>query len=120
MKVAAVTSLLFATIALANPAPVAQPNALHVSAEQSRSAIGGAILAPDLSSRSFSSESSQSALERRKKKSDKSKPKGSKGGNETNSTQEDTSSASGAVLPSVALELSALGVGIIELVRLWG
>ncbi|CAI6335397.1 unnamed protein product [Periconia digitata] len=115
MKFAVATSLLFATLALANPAPVAQPEALQASPEQPRYPIGGAILAPELSGRSSSS--SKSSRSPKKSKPKPSKPKNS---NETNSTEEDTSAAPSVVLPNLALELGALSVGVIELVRLWG
>jgi hypothetical protein len=91
MRLTAVTTILFATIALANP--VAQPTA----------ALSPASLAPEIDARAAS------MLEERKTK----KPKSS--GNKSN----DTEAAGSLLAPSRVLELGALGLGVIEVVRLW-
>ncbi|KAH8724430.1 hypothetical protein GQ44DRAFT_618199 [Phaeosphaeriaceae sp. PMI808] len=91
MRFAAVSALLFATLALANPAPVAQPNA-DVAAIPQPLELEARDPAP-------------AVLEARKKK-----PKGGSSGN---------SSAADTVLPSRALQAAALSLGVMELVRLW-
>jgi hypothetical protein len=91
MRLTAVTTILFATVALANP--VAQPTA----------ALGPASLAPEVDARAAS------MLEERKTK----KPKSS--GNKSN----DTEAAGSLLAPSRVLELGALGLGVMEVVRLW-
>jgi hypothetical protein len=89
MKFAAVSTLLFATLALASPAPAAQPNAAAIAQSLE-------VLPRDAAH----------VLEARKKK-----PKGSSG-NSTNSTAT-------AMTPSRALQLGALSLGVMEIVRLW-
>ncbi|KAH7081631.1 hypothetical protein BKA63DRAFT_504206 [Paraphoma chrysanthemicola] len=89
MKFAAATTALFATLALASPAPAAQPDAAVAVAE------------PLLVERA-----PHPVLEARKK----SKPKGGSG-NDT--------SAAVALSPSLALQLGAVGLGVMEVVRLW-
>jgi hypothetical protein len=95
MKVAAAISLLFATLALASPAPVAQPEANAVAVAQPI-AVEARDAAPLL-------------VERAPKK-----PKTPSNGNNTNS------GAADMITPSRALQLSALGLGVMEVARLWG
>jgi hypothetical protein len=95
MKVAAATSLLFATLALASPAPIAQPEANAASVAQPI-AVEARNAAPVL-------------VERAPKK-----PKTPSSGNNT-----DTGAAD-MITPSRALQLGALGLGVMEVVRLWG
>ncbi|KAF3010888.1 hypothetical protein E8E13_009672 [Curvularia kusanoi] len=92
------TALLFAAVSLATPAPVTGPLTPQTLPEFRYALAGRAAAAvaaiPHLDIRA-------------------SKPKGgSKGGN-------GTSSAATSVSPSEALMISALGLGIIEVVRLW-
>ncbi|KAF1963718.1 hypothetical protein CC80DRAFT_487048 [Byssothecium circinans] len=94
MKFAAATTLLFATLALANPAPVAQPEA--------------EAIVPSLASE-VDARAAGLRLEERK-----SKPKAPKNSNNSNDT-----SAAGTFLPNRALELGAIGLGVVEIVRLW-
>jgi hypothetical protein len=96
MKVAAATSLLFATLALASPAPVAQPDA--------NAAAVVAALPHEFVARNMP------VLEERAKK-----PKGGSGNNnDSNST-----GAADMISPSRALQLGALSLGVMEIVRLW-
>jgi hypothetical protein len=98
MKIAAATSILFATIALASPAPVAQPNAIaKPMVIESRPQLHSALAARE-----------PAQLEARK-------VKGGKGG-DGNSTE---SAASDLITPSRALQLGALGLGVMEVARLW-
>tara|TARA_R110002003_G_scaffold104_27_gene8424 strand:+ start:1890 stop:2168 length:279 start_codon:yes stop_codon:yes gene_type:complete len=92
MKFAAASTLLFATLALASPAPVAQPDAAVAPVAQ-----------PQLVERA-----PLPVLEARKK----SKPKG---GSNSNST-----GAATTMTPSRALQLGAVGLGVMEVARLWG
>jgi hypothetical protein len=89
MKFAALSTLLFATLALASPAPVAQPNSAAVVQPLE-------VLPRDAAH----------VLEARKKK-----PKGGSG-NSTNSTAT-------TMTPSRALQLGALSLGVMEIVKLW-
>ena len=94
MKVAAATTLLFATLALASPAPVARPEAAAIAQP-----------AEVLTARDPSP-----ILEERAKK-----PKPNSGNsNDTNST-----GAAIAITPSRVLQLGALSLGVMEVVRLW-
>jgi hypothetical protein len=93
MKFAAVSTLLFATLALASPAPAAQPNA---------AALEAGAQPFDFVARTLP------VLEARKKK-----PKGSSGNNSN------TTGAADMISPSRALQLGALSVGVLEIVRLW-
>jgi hypothetical protein len=88
MKFAAASTLIFATLALASPAPAAQPNAAAVAQPL---AIAPRSPAP--------------ILEARKK------PKGGSSGNSTG--------AADIISPSRALQLGALGLGVVQVVRLW-
>jgi hypothetical protein len=93
MKVAAATTLIFASLALASPAPAAQPNAAAVVRP-----LEVEPRAPE-----------PVLLEARKK------PKGgSSNGNSSNST-----GAADTISPSRALQIGALGLGVMEVVRLW-
>jgi hypothetical protein len=90
MKFIAATTLFFATLALASPAPAAEPNT-------------DTIVAPlDVVPRE-----AMPILEERAKK-----PKGGSSGNNTNSSAI-------SITPSRALQLGALGLGVMEVVRLW-
>jgi len=90
MKLSAVTTICLATLAIATPAPAAQPDA------------NAAAVAQPIE-----------VLEARDPMPKKSKPKGGSGnnGNDTN--------AATTISPSLALQLGALGVGVMEVVRLW-
>ncbi|ORY16001.1 hypothetical protein BCR34DRAFT_144774 [Clohesyomyces aquaticus] len=99
MKFLAVT-LLFATsaLALANPAPAPVDAA--------------AVAAPEVDARTagIKLEARGITIEARDPK--KSKPKTSNNGNTTDN-------AAGILTPSRMLELGALGLGVVEVVRLW-
>ncbi|KAF2124168.1 hypothetical protein P153DRAFT_371045 [Dothidotthia symphoricarpi CBS 119687] len=95
MKFAAATTLLFATLALASPAPIAQPEALAQPIEVKTNTN----MAPEIDART---------LEARKKPKI---PKTSDGNS--------TSSAIVSMTPSRAVQLGALGLGVVEAVRLW-
>ena len=90
MKVTSAATLLFASLAIASPAAIPQPDT-----------EAGAIARP------LEVEARAPVLEARKK----SKPKVSNG----NST-----GAANMMAPSVALSLGAAGLSVIEIVRLWG
>jgi hypothetical protein len=93
MKVATAISFIFTTLALASPAPAAQPNAAAVAQP-----LEVEPRAPE-----------PVLLEARKK------PKGgSSSGNNSNST-----GAADMISPSRALQLGALGLGVMEVVKLW-
>ncbi|KAI4945073.1 hypothetical protein J4E91_008050 [Alternaria rosae] len=81
MKFTAATTLLLATVALASPAPVANPDALEERA--SSGGKGG---------------------------------KGGKGGSGGNNTE---NAASDMLSPSRVLQITALSLGVVEIVRLW-
>jgi len=93
MKFAAVSTLLFATLALASPAAQPQPEAAATVAQPLE--IAARDPAP--------------VLEARKKK-----PSGSSGNNNTNST-----GAADMLAPSRALQLGALGLGVMQITKLW-
>jgi hypothetical protein len=97
MKFAAASTLFFATLALASPAPAAQPNAAAV-AQPEAVALPHEFVARNLP-----------ILESRAKK-----PKGGSSGNNSNDT-----GAAVAISPSRALQLGALSLGVYEIVRLW-
>jgi hypothetical protein len=96
MKFAAATAtLLFASLSLATPAPAAGPLAPETVKDFRHALFGRAAAAiPHLDTRKVKGGS------------------GSKGGNST-------TSAAVAVSPSNAIMISALGVGAMEIVRLW-
>jgi len=100
MRLSAITTLLFATLTLASPAPApaAQPTA----------ALTPASLAPEVDARAASV-----LLDRA------SKPKKPKGGSGNNNNETEENAANGMLAPSRVLELSALGLGVMEVVRLW-
>jgi hypothetical protein len=102
MKFSTTTTLLFATLSLASPAPLAQPAAT--------AALAPASLAPEVDARAASLR-----LDTRDPKSNKPKT----GSNNNNNTNE-TENASSLLAPSRVLELGALGLGVMEIVRLWG
>ncbi|KAF2878000.1 hypothetical protein BDV95DRAFT_8167 [Massariosphaeria phaeospora] len=114
MKFFAAT-LLLATAALATPAPVAdaapaaQPNQIESLAQLSEAlaARDAAHVVPEIVART-------AGIRLDSRKSGKG-GKGGKGG-DGNSTED---SAAGMLSPSHALELGALGLGIMEVVRLW-
>ncbi|OAL01181.1 hypothetical protein IQ06DRAFT_293292 [Phaeosphaeriaceae sp. SRC1lsM3a] len=93
MKFAAATTVLFATLSLASPAPAAQPAEV---AQPLAVAPREAAPAP--------------YLEARVPK----KPKTGSGGNKNT-----TDSAAIMMTPSRALQLGALGLGAMQVVRLW-
>jgi hypothetical protein len=88
MKFAAASTFLFATLALATPAPAAQPDHSVTPAE-------------------IMPRAAMPILEERAKK-----PKPGNSGNNSNSTAT-------MMTPSRALQLGALSLGIMEVVRLW-
>lgn len=92
MKISAAAITLFATLALASPAPVAQPNAAD-------GALADAV--------PIQARDPAPYLEARKK------PKKPSRGNSSNS------SAAVTVTPNLVLQLGALGLGVMEVVRLW-
>jgi hypothetical protein len=102
MKVTAATTLFFATLALASPAPVVQPEA-QPNVVESRAQFHRALLARDAVPAQFA-------------QLDTRKVKGGKGGS-GNNTEE--SAASDMITPSRALQLGALGLGVMEVARLW-
>ncbi|KAH9861798.1 hypothetical protein J1614_011551 [Plenodomus biglobosus] len=98
MRFAAATTLLFATLALASPAPIAQPEAEVAQPLD--------VIARDAA-----------FIESIQLKARASKPKsgsGSSGGSDTNT------SAAITLTPNRVLQAGALGLGVIEMVRLWG
>jgi len=113
MKFALVT-LLLASVTLASPAPVAEPGAEARPAPiESVAQLDGALAArhaepvvPEIVARTAGIR-----LDSRDPK--KSKPKGNNGNSTSNSSAI-------SITPSRALELGALGLGIMEVVRLWG
>ncbi|OAL51826.1 hypothetical protein IQ07DRAFT_598631 [Pyrenochaeta sp. DS3sAY3a] len=103
MRFAAATTLLFATLALANPAPIARPEADGSQLIETRSQLHNALAARDAEALH------NIQLEARAKKP---KPGSGSSGNDTG--------AADMISPSRALQLGALGLGVIEVVRLWG
>lgn len=95
MKLSLATTLALATLILATPAPAARPAEPETISEFRDALLARAAL-PELVDRSTSS-----------------KPKGSKGGSSN------TSSSAVSVSPSGALMMGALGVGVVEALRLW-
>jgi hypothetical protein len=102
MKVTAATTVLFATLALASPTSVAQPKAQHKSVE-TRAQIHNALLSRDAAAAQFA-------------QLDIRKVKGGKGGSGNNTESE----ASDMFTPSRALQLGALGLGVMQVARMWG
>lgn len=95
MKLTATTTFLFAALTLATPAPIAGPLVPETIPEFRHALVDRVAAAlPHLDARA-------------------SKPKGSKGGGN------DTSSAAVSVSPSGVMMMSALGLGVIEVARLW-
>lgn len=90
MKYAVATTLFLATLALANPEPAAQPYADAALVDH------------------HSEITARSAKTPRKIK-----------GGKTNSGNTTTDSAAIAVTPSLVLQISALGLGITEVMMLW-
>lgn len=109
MKLAAVTTLLFATLALATPAAKPQPNAEDSSTVlfESREEFHNALAARDAAG------AQNIRLDARDP--EPKKPKGGSNGNKTNTTN----AADMTITPSRALQLGALGLGVMEVVRLW-
>ncbi|KAF2001364.1 hypothetical protein P154DRAFT_521760 [Amniculicola lignicola CBS 123094] len=106
MKFAAVT-LLFAALAIASPAPIAEPEAKPITIE-SRDALFEALEARAAApAAEFEARAAGLMLESRDPK--KSKPKTSSSGNTTDE------GAAGMLTPSLALELAALGLGMVGL-----
>ncbi|KAF2245008.1 hypothetical protein BU26DRAFT_90841 [Trematosphaeria pertusa] len=99
MKFASATALLFATLALANPSPN-QPESRNQLSDKLGARADAPALAPAAAG---------IRLDARAKKP---KPKTGSGN--------DTDNAVAMLSPSRTLELGALGLGIIEIVRLWG
>lgn len=97
MKIAAATTLLFAALALANPAPLAQPEAEAAPVAQPLVETRDAEVLHNIQ------------LDARAKKP---KTGSGSGGNDTG--------AADMITPSRALQLGALGLGVMEVVRLWG
>jgi hypothetical protein len=108
MKFLAVTVLL-ATFVAANPAPAADPAPVAVAQPepiQAEAAIAGRAANPEPVP-----EINAPVLARDPKK-------GKSGGGGGNGN--DTEDAAGMLTPSRALQLGAVGLGVMELVRLWG
>jgi len=112
MKFTAATTLLLATVALASPAPVANPDAvaetqLIGSRAQFREALAArdTLVMPEVQ------------LEERASSSGGKGGKGGKGSGGKNNTE---SAASDMLSPSRVLQVTALGLGVVEVVRLWG
>jgi hypothetical protein len=109
MKFSAATTLLLTTLALASPAPVAKPDAVAepISIE-SRTQLGktlaarNAIAMPDIQLAERATTGGKGG-------------KGGSGGS-GNSTE---SAASDMLSPSRVLQATALGLGVVEVVRLW-
>ena len=93
MKFVAATTIICATLALATPASLAGPAVPESVPEFRRALLARAAELPQLDTRA-------------------SKPKGSKGGS-------GNSSAAVSVSPSNVLMVGALGLGVVEVVRLW-
>ncbi|KAF2730896.1 hypothetical protein EJ04DRAFT_514958 [Polyplosphaeria fusca] len=105
MKFAAIT-LVLATLALANPAPAADAQIeTPAQFEEALAARDPSPAAPEIVARAAGIQ-----LAPRSPK----KPKVSNGNNKNN-----TDSAAGTLSPSKALGLGALGLGVMEVVRLW-
>lgn len=94
MKFIAATAIIFATLALATPAPVGGPAVPESAPEYRRALLSRDAALPQLDTRA-------------------SKPKGSKGGSSN------TSSAAASRSSSNVLVMGALGLGVMEVVRLW-
>ena len=107
MKFSAVTTILFTTLAIASPAPapIAQPEAAAVvdspNTVREAAPVPEGILTADIIE-----------IEARAPKKGSGSKGGSSGGNNTN--------AAITITPSRALELAALSLGVMEVVRLWG
>lgn len=120
MKLAATaTTLLFATLALASPAPApapaAQPEAAAIQAPRAVLFESAEGFHNALTERNADAMPNSRHLEARKKK----KPKYSSSDSNNNSTNS-TSGVVVAMTPSRALQLGAAGLGVMEVVRLWG
>jgi hypothetical protein len=112
MKFTAATCLLLSTLALASPAPVAKSDA---EAEpvliESRAPIRNAVAAREAIA--------LPAIELEERST--SGGKGSKGGKGSGSKGNNTENAASDMLsPSRVLQVTALGLGVIEVVTLWG
>lgn len=94
MKFIAATTIACATLALATPAPINGPAVPENVPEFHHALLSRDATLPQLDTRA-------------------SKPKGSKGGSGN------SSSAAVAVSPSNVLVMGALGLGVMEVVRLW-
>ncbi|KAJ4374958.1 hypothetical protein N0V83_002037 [Neocucurbitaria cava] len=108
-NVAAVTTLLFATLALASPAAKLQPNAEDASPVlfKSREEFHHALAARDAAGAQNIRLDARDPMPK--------KPKTPSSGNNTNTTN----AADMTITPSRALQLGALGLGVMEVVRLW-
>jgi hypothetical protein len=109
MKLAAV-ALLLASIAIASPAPIAEPIAEPIAIAQPEAVVAQPefeALAARVAEPNVDASKAGIQLDARK-----SKPKSSNGNN--------TDSAAITLTPSRALELGALSLGVLEIVRLWG
>ncbi|KAL6707605.1 hypothetical protein ACN47E_003955 [Coniothyrium glycines] len=106
MRFAAAASLLFASLALASPAPVAQPDAAAVAAPAPVLFESGEAFCHALTERNADAMPNTVHLEARKKKPS--------GGGSTNST-----GAAMVITPSRVLQVGAVGLGVIEVWRLW-
>lgn len=109
MKVAAVSTLLFATLALATPAPVAQPAAEAAPAPVAQPLVDArAQLHQALGARDAEAE----ALEHIQLEARKKKPKTPKGSS-------NNSNAADAVSASRYLQIGAVSLGLFEIARQW-
>ncbi|KNG46312.1 hypothetical protein TW65_86049 [Stemphylium lycopersici] len=102
MKLIASTTLLLAALALASPAPEANPHAVADRYSTVKARKAEAALDMYLSKRVTGGGKGG---------------KGSGGGGSSNDTE---GAASDLLSPSRALQIGALGLGVLEVVRLWG
>ena len=105
MKVSTTLPLLFATLALANPAPASNPRVPAIAQPEAREAAP----VPEIVARTAGI-----VLD------DRSPKKGSSSGSGSKNTTNNTDSAAGTITISRGLQLGALGLGVMEVVRLWG
>lgn len=97
MKVATLSTLCFATLALSSPAPAAQPGVEAVAVAQTK----------------FLEARDADAIQNIQLNARAKKPK-------PGSNSNDTSSAGNVLTPSLVFQAGAFGLGVIEVVRLWG
>ncbi|CAI6335398.1 unnamed protein product [Periconia digitata] len=99
-------TLLFATLVLANPAPITNPEASQIQKADVP------VLARDFSAHEVRKVSSAAGAA--------AGAAGRAGGAAANKANNTLDNAAGAFLPNRALEWGVLGLGVVEIVRLWG